>query len=253
MRRFIVSILATISCFGCTSESYSQTEAACPADGYLECLGGKVEGFRTLVEDKAQADFVLKVFVEACGIPDADGCFMLGSLLEGGESAMAPLAPEVRAIIPKDLVAAGEAYSKSCTLGSAMGCATYGQFLAGAGEEFKSIGLQRQEQVLSAQRRSCELGMLVSCDVFLELARHILGEVWAEGASALHDQERVVAGITCRAGDPEGCFSEGLALIMMGASDIGTKQEIESGWVVIRDNCASGHTPSCDLVVQYDK
>lgn len=117
-----------------------------------------------------------------------------------------------------------------------MGCATYGQFLASAGEEFKSIGLQRQEQVLSAHRRSCELGMLVSCDVFLDLARQIPGEAWASGAYALLGQERAVAGITCRAGDPEGCFSEGLALIMMGATDDGADEEIEAGWVVIRDS-----------------
>ncbi len=253
MQRYLVSFIVLTLCFGCAPSSVGQTTEACAVEGYLDCLGAKVESFRTLVEDKAQTDFVLKVFVEACRIPDADGCFMLGSLLEGGESAMAPLAPEVRAIIPRDLVAAGKAYSKSCTLGSAMGCATYGQFLAGADEEFKSIGLQRQEQVLGAQRRSCELGMLVSCDVFLELARHIHGEVWAAGAYALHDQERVVAGIACRAGDPEGCFSEGLALIMMGATEDGSDQEIEAGWGVIRDNCAAGHQASCDLVAQYDK
>ena len=28
---------------------------------------------------------------------------------------------------------------------------------------------------------------------------------------------------------------------------------IEAGWVVIRDSCASGHAPSCDLVAKYDK
>lgn len=235
---------------GCSAAKADIPDPAppCPVDTYDECLAKKAEEFGLAVDDRSRPDFLLAAYEPACDAQDADACFMLGSIFSGSEATRAPLPQTMSDALPVDKEKAMIAYRKSCSLGSAMGCATLANFIAPDADTFQNLTSNEQIQFLIAQKKSCDLGMLISCDVYLDTARSFDPEKWPDGPHSYFTQETSVAAVPCSSGDHEGCFSEALATVLSAKYPPGTKEDYDDGIRMLKDNCAEGHQGSCDLL-----
>lgn len=231
-------------------------QAPCPVDTFEECLAEKAQAFGLAVKDRRRPDFLVAAYEPACKAQDADACFALGSIFSGSEAARAPLPQVMRDAIPVDRERALAAYRKSCDLNSAMGCATLANFIAPDNDQFKDLQIADQIEFLNADKKSCNLGMIVSCDAYLDTSRLFEPENWPDGPRAFMLQESSVAAVPCDAGDEDGCFSQAIAL-MLSAKYTSSQDESdevrEAGTAQLQHLCDSGYKESCALLLKLEQ
>ncbi|MEO1473691.1 MAG: hypothetical protein AAFS03_07085, partial [Pseudomonadota bacterium] len=200
MNKLARSILVTaaITVFASSIRAETQVEPPCPIEGFDECFRNKGEAFAREVEGRDQPDFFYRAYQQACDRLDADGCFILGSLLSEAEAVLQALPPGY--VLPErtDRTAAIAALNESCSLGSAMGCATHSQILlSGLAMEYEDASIADRALIISGQKSACELGWLTACNVYLDLSRFIDPEEWPEGALQFAMTEQDVASKLC--------------------------------------------------------
>lgn len=222
----------------------------CPPENYDACYAEKSAQFVTRAGGREKPDYAFRAFDEACTRGDADGCFGLGAILSGVEHLETMISEDVHEAHPVDQEASRNAYEKSCSLSSAMGCAAFGQALFDQmGPDFENADAQDRADALAAYRRSCELGMIVTCDAYLYQSSRMNPETWIEGQKAFYLSHAKVASITCEKGDPWSCYSQAIAL--MNAASVGGRDEVEyeKGVQLLRQTCKSGHGDSCQTII----
>lgn len=219
----------------------------CPAEEDDGCILRKGQQFALAVEDRNRPDFLLVVYQHGCGIPDADGCFMLGSVYSGSEAVRKYLPKRMLDALPIDLEKARAAYKKSCDLKSALGCATLARFLAPDIEDFQPLAQADQIEVLNSQKASCDLGMTASCAVYLDFSREFDPENWPEGPRAYMLQERDMAHVLCAEGELNECFAESISLILSAKYEPYSQEDYDAGRFQLRSLCDGGYEPACSL------
>lgn len=220
----------------------------CPPEGDDNCLLLKMASFTANAVLHGNISDPYAGYREACERSDADGCFALGSLYELSEGSVRQLPAIVLKQFKRDSVAAAAAYEKSCALGSALGCATAANMIAPDEPSLERASIENQVLYMDYQRRSCEAGWLLSCEVFIYDTVIVSSEEWPGGEFALNSLAREAASLWCASGSLDGCYHEGFHLMLMGYAEGGNASQVEDGWQIILNNCAAGNELSCDLV-----
>lgn len=237
------------------NEFAPELPAACPPDGFDDCFRQKMVSFQVSAVFSGVGTDPLAVGRAACDRPDADGCFLLGTLFELNDVSFQAVPESVRRSlrrsIKRDMVLAAQSFEKSCALGSAMGCASAADLIAPDDETLQHLSVEKQKLYFKYQRRSCEVGWLLSCSVFLESVLKISPDDWSDGKYAFFDAEQKVASIVCAAGDLYGCHRQGVAVMRMGYAEGGTQQQLEAGFQKLIGNCEAGFDESCALIRPY--
>ena len=241
-------IIVTASLLASCNAAEGQAEPPCPIEGFDECILEKGTAFSLAVGGREQQDFFYRSYQKACDDLDADGCFALGSLLDEADAIVQALPPHYLLPERTDKTAAIKALEKSCSLGSAMGCATLSETLINnLPTEFQSANIQDKVPVFAAQMSACELGWLEACDVYLELSRHVEPEDWPDGALVFSETEKTVAAKLCENDNLDGCYSEAIADFLIADAMGGSELQFDKGMALLERTCNAGHEDSCML------
>jgi hypothetical protein len=210
-------------------------------------LGVKAQKFALAVEDRGRPDFLLAVYQQACDIPDADGCFMLGSVYSGSNAVRRTLSKRMLDALPIDPEKAKSAYRMSCDLKSPLGCATLANFIAPDIEDFQQLIQSDQIEVLNSQKAACDLGMMDACAVYLDFARKFDAENWPGGPRAYMLQERDMAHVLCAEGELDECFAEAISLILSAKYEPYSQEDYDAGRQQLQSLCDGEYEPACNL------
>jgi len=229
-------------------QAEGDVEPPCPIEGFDTCVFKKGITFSLAVGDRDQQDFFYRAYQKACDDLDADGCFALGSLLSEADGIVHALPPHYLLPERTDKIAATEALEKSCSLGSAMGCAALSEVLrTHLSVEFENSNIADQARIISAQKSACDLDWLQACDVYLDLSRFIEPEDWPGGALNFSEAEKEVAARLCANNSLEGCLSEAIADFLIAEAMGGSELKFNEGMARLKDTCHAGHNESCLL------